>query len=82
MTNTGHLPIASLTILPIQPIDMGDLGDIVRMLQMHEMSSKLERPILRPRDAYDAKRHHHFCRPNEILVIGCPTNQRHAKSII
>lgn len=57
MTNTGHLPIASLTILPIQPIDMGDLGDIVRMLQMHEISSKLERPILRPRDAYDAKRH-------------------------
>jgi archaemetzincin len=52
-----HLPIASLTILPVQPVDMSDLEDIVRMLDAHEIPSKLERPILRPRDAYDAKRH-------------------------
>ena len=52
-----HLPIASLTILPIQPFYMNDLEDIVRMLNVHEISSKLERSILRPRGAYDAKRH-------------------------
>ncbi len=50
------LPIGSLTILPIRPVDSDDLEDIVEMLQAKEIRTELKRPILRPRDAYDAQR--------------------------
>jgi archaemetzincin len=50
------LPIGSLTILPMRPVDLDDLEDIVAMLQAKEIRTELERPIQRPREAYDAQR--------------------------
>jgi archaemetzincin len=50
------LPVSDLALLPIQPIDPAVLEQIVHDLQSRGVNTRLERPILRPRGSYDARR--------------------------
>jgi archaemetzincin len=50
------LPVSDLALLPIQPIDPAVLEEIVHDLQSRGVNTRLERPILRPRGSYDARR--------------------------
>jgi archaemetzincin len=50
------LPVPDLALLPIQPIDPAALEQIVHELQSRGVNTRLERPILRPRGSYDARR--------------------------
>jgi len=51
-----RLPVREVTLLPIQPIDHLALEQIAEELRSRDVGVKLERPILRPRGSYDARR--------------------------
>jgi archaemetzincin len=59
-THRGSLPhrrpVREFTLLPIQPIDRLAMEQITEELRSRGVGVKLERPILRPRGSYDARR--------------------------
>jgi archaemetzincin len=51
-----RMPIDMVTILPVEPIGRKGLEELCDVLQAEGIRVVLKPPILRPRDAYDARR--------------------------